>query len=139
MGIIAANTDLFVIDIPCRFGWTRGQIVETNAFMNKGRNRLNHCPAGFDGAELCPRQLRQAIGFAISAAEKEKQHFVGELLERQLASVRHDQIRFERIFDYETARDRNATFRYREPRADVSEAVDIIVEWHVRLREDPLR
>jgi hypothetical protein len=50
---------------------------------------------------------------------------------------RHD-IRFERIVDHEAAGNGNAAFGYRQPAADISERVDIIVDRDIG-REDTLR
>src|ERR1700683_459652 len=69
MGKVAADAAALLVRLPGAFGRARVRVAELDVAVDVIANRLHQRPALGRGAEFGPRQLDEAIGFAVPAAE----------------------------------------------------------------------
>ncbi len=85
--------------IPGRFGRAGVLGADCEAVVDVVADRLNQRPSLCDIAELGPRDLGEAIGLAITAAQQIDQRLDRQLLQRMLRRVRRDLIRLAAVIE----------------------------------------
>ena len=139
MGEVAANAAPFAVRIPGGFGRAGVLVAEGDAVVDVIADRLDQRPSLGDFAELRPRDLDEAIGFAITAAHEIDQRLDRQLLQRMLLGVRRDLVRRSGVPDQKVRGQREPAFWGVDHVAGVAEAVAIPVGGNERIEPHPIR
>jgi hypothetical protein len=84
MGVVTADPALLGVSLSGCAGRARVLVAERDMVVNEVADRLHPRPAGRCGSEQPPRLVRQAVGFAVPAAEQKQQRVYGQVLNRML-------------------------------------------------------
>src|SRR5215213_9122192 len=104
--------------------------------MHEIDDGLRSRPARRRAAEQRPGDGRQLVRVAVAAAEQERQHVVGQILNRVLAGVRDDRIGLAGVPDHEVRRHGDAPAGRDDAGADVAESVRELPRGHGRIEGD---
>src|SRR5215208_6082326 len=112
MSKVAADAKALFMPIPRRARRTGIRIAEGQAVVHIVADRLNPLPPWPHVAEARPGGIREAIGLAVSAAEKKLERLRGQVLDRNLTRTGHRQIRLAAIVHDIFSRNRKLSGRH---------------------------
>ena len=133
---IAADAGALLVDVMRRLHVVRMLVAEGDVVVHEIDDGLHPRPAGRCVTEQGPGDVGELVGLAIAARHQVLQHFIRQLVDRQLLRGRHHHVGQPGIAHQRVAAQRDAAGGRDEAAADIAEAVAVEADRDIRFGDD---